>query len=64
MRYCPYCKRLVSPIRAKPAQLSWIALIILTLVTGGVFLILYVPFRFLTSIIGKPNRCPICNAKI
>ena len=62
--YCPYCQRTVTPVRPKPAQMSWFAIVVLTVITGGIFLVLYFIARIFTSLIGKAKRCPICNAKL
>lgn len=54
MRYCPYCKRMVRPIKF----LSWgwlVVLLILGLVPGILYLILWALF--------KARECPICRGR-
>ena len=52
MRYCPYCKRMVRPIK----YISWgwfVLLVILGVLPGVLYLLLWVLF--------KRRECPICR---
>lgn len=64
VKFCELCKRNVRPVKHKPAQLSWFAIILLTIVTLGMFPVIYIAGRFITSLVGKPNTCPICNSTL
>lgn len=61
MRYCPYCQRLVSPIKRKTGCLVTILYIILFVFTFPLSL-LYLIVCGLFSGLGKVY-CPICGGK-
>ena len=68
MKFCPYCNRKVRPIeeRENPVGcvtqvLKFIGFIMLTVVTCGLFLIVYFLAKSFTK---KTMVCPICNAKL
>jgi sarcosine oxidase delta subunit len=48
MKYCPYCKRMVKPVK----KFSWLAFFLCL----GVF---YLPYYFLF----KRKECPFCGAR-
>ena len=54
MRYCPYCKRMVRPLK----YVSWpwlVILLVLGLVPGILYLLYVAAF--------KRRQCPICRGK-
>ena len=56
MRYCPYCQRDVKPKK----NINWFILILMCIATGGLWLIIYIPYYFLF----KGVCCPICNSDL
>ncbi|MFH1065722.1 MAG: hypothetical protein V1734_04430 [Nanoarchaeota archaeon] len=54
-RYCPNCQQKVAPSK----KINWLALIIMSIITGGVWLIIYVIYYILF----KTKQCPICGYK-
>lgn len=55
MKYCPYCNRMVSPIK----RTSWFLFIFLTFITSGAWIVIYAIYYFFF----KSSECPICGSK-
>jgi len=51
----------VEPVYKESIQLSWIAIILLTAISYGYFLIAYVPFRVISVFFTGSHHCPLCN---
>lgn len=51
--YCVYCQRHIGPVK----NINWIALILLTLITSGVYLLFYIIYYVLL----KKEKCPTCG---
>jgi len=58
---CPQCETDVTPIYKQSIQLSYIALFIISAITQGYFLFIYVPFRLFAIFMTGEHHCPICN---
>ena len=54
MKYCPYCGQMIEPRK----HVNWFILMLMCFLTGGFWLILYVPYYFLF----KDSACPMCGA--
>lgn len=54
MKYCPYCERMVNPTK----KVAWLPLIVLCLITGFIWLFIYVPYYCFF----KSKQCPICGS--
>ena len=55
MKYCKYCDREVKPRK----EVNWIIVLLLIVLTGGVGLLIYLPFY-----VFKHTSCPICGAEL
>mgnify|MGYP000244935829 FL=1 len=55
MKYCKYCDREVKPRK----EVNWIIVLLLIVLTGGVGLLIYLPFY-----VFKHASCPICGAEL
>ena len=53
-RYCPYCKRLVEPVK----KFNW-AIFLLGFLTVGIVSVIYLIYYLLK----RPTKCPICGAE-
>lgn len=54
MKYCPYCERMVNPTK----KVAWLPLLVLCLLTGCGWLLIYVPYYCFF----KSKQCPICGS--
>jgi len=65
MKYCPYCQRQVRPISRRKG-VNWLLVIALTLLSGGIFLVIYLAYKLLCGMFRSSEDCvcPICNAKL
>ncbi len=55
MKYCPYCGQMVQPRK----HINWFWLIVLSLLTSGGWLFIYVPYYLLF----KSSSCPMCGTE-
>lgn len=56
MNYCKYCDRQVQGKK----QVNWFWFIVLLIITGGAWLIFYIPYYVLL----KTKHCPICGGDL
>lgn len=54
-RYCEGCQRIV---KAEKKPVNWFSLIVLSIVTSGVYLVVYAIYRWLFM---KKKYCPLCG---
>ena len=56
MKWCKYCQRQVQPRK----HINWFILILMCFLTGGLWLLIYVPYYLLF----KGSSCPICGGDV
>ena len=56
MKYCPYCKRQVEPIKKK--KFNWVFFLLTCWFGIGIVYLIWYLLKF------SKKHCPICNAKL